>query len=88
MLRKICVPKTVDITWDWRKLHSEELHDFLLFTKHFTGDENEWDGRGMWLVWGKRDKLTGCWWGNQRERVYLVDLRLDGMIMVKVKVLP
>ena len=24
----ICEPETVDITGHWRKLHSEEIHDF------------------------------------------------------------
>jgi hypothetical protein len=32
--RRIFGPKRDDVTGDWRKLHNEELHNFLLFSKY------------------------------------------------------
>jgi hypothetical protein len=32
-------PKRVEITGDWRKLHNKELHDFLLLTRYYSGDQ-------------------------------------------------
>jgi hypothetical protein len=29
----------MEVTGSWRKLHSEEIHNFLLFTKYFHGDQ-------------------------------------------------
>jgi hypothetical protein len=45
VLRKIFGPKMVEVTGDWRQLHSEELHDFLLFTKYYLGDHIKENGR-------------------------------------------
>jgi hypothetical protein len=27
----------------------------------------------MWHVWGRREMYAGFWWGNLKERDYLVD---------------
>jgi hypothetical protein len=32
-LRRILGPKRDEVTGDWRKLHNEELHNFVLLTK-------------------------------------------------------
>jgi len=37
----------------------------------------------MWHIWGTGDVHTGFWWGNLRERNYLYDLHIDGMIILK-----
>jgi hypothetical protein len=29
-------------------------------------NREEWDGRGMWHVWGRGEVYTGLWWGNLR----------------------
>jgi hypothetical protein len=33
-LRRICGPKRDEVTGGWRKLHNEELHNFVLFSKY------------------------------------------------------
>jgi hypothetical protein len=30
--------------------------------------QEQYDGRGMWHVWGTGEVYTGFWWGNLRER--------------------
>jgi len=34
----------------------------------------------MWHVSGRREKHTGFWWGNLRERDHLESLGIDGRI--------
>jgi hypothetical protein len=34
VLRKIFGPKRDEVTGEWRKLHNEELRDFVLFPKY------------------------------------------------------
>jgi hypothetical protein len=36
-----------------------------------------------WHMWWRIKMLAGFWWGNLRERDYLVDLGVDGRITVK-----
>jgi hypothetical protein len=35
VLRGILEPKSVEVTIRWRKLHNQEMHIFLLFTKYY-----------------------------------------------------
>jgi hypothetical protein len=35
VLRKIFLPMRDEITWEWKRLHNEELND-LYFPPHFT----------------------------------------------------
>jgi len=37
----------------------------------------------MWHAWGRVVVHTEFWWGNVREREYLEDLDIDGIIMLK-----
>jgi hypothetical protein len=34
VLRRIFGPKRDEVIGEWRKLHNEELRDFILFAKH------------------------------------------------------
>jgi hypothetical protein len=34
VLRRIFGPKRDEVAGEWRKLHNEELHDFVLFAKY------------------------------------------------------
>ena len=43
----------------------------------------EWDGRGMWHVWGKGEGCTGFWWGNLRERDHWGGPDADGKIILR-----
>jgi hypothetical protein len=35
VLRRMFGPKRDEVTGEWRKLHNEELHDFILFAKYY-----------------------------------------------------
>jgi hypothetical protein len=36
-------------------------------------NRDEWDGQGMWRVWGRIEVCTRWWWGSLRERSYWGD---------------
>jgi hypothetical protein len=38
----------------------------------------------MWHVWGTGEVHTGFRWGDLRERDHLKDVRVDGMIILKL----
>ena len=63
------------------------MSSFMIRTPHqiFLGRSNqeEWDGRGMWHVWGIGEMPAGFWWGNVMEGDYLKNLGLDGKIILK-----
>ena len=48
VLRRIFVPKSDEVTGEWRKLHNEELND-LYFTPNIVRvmKSRRWDGRGI-----------------------------------------
>ena len=56
-----------EITGEWRKLRSEELHD-LYCSLNVIG------------VWGRWQLF---WWGNMKERDHWEDLGVDGRIILK-----
>jgi hypothetical protein len=37
----------------------------------------------MWHVWGRREKCTGYWWGNLRERGHWGDPDVDRRIILR-----
>ena len=49
------------------------------FNSGFKGlNQAGWDGRGMWHASKRREKITGFWWGNLKERDYLEEKCVDG----------
>jgi hypothetical protein len=61
VLRKIFESKRDEVTGNWRKLHSEELHD-LQCSPNITWvikSRKEWDGRGMRNVWEEDECIRG-----------------------------
>jgi hypothetical protein len=79
VLRKIFLPKRIEVTGDWKKLHNEELH--LLYSSPNT----------VWVIKSKRMRRLGhmACLGVRRgaDRVLLGKLegnrpvRIDGRIM-------
>jgi len=45
-------------------------------------NREEWDGRGMYHVWGRGEAYTGFWWGKPRKRDHLEDPSVDGRIIL------
>jgi hypothetical protein len=37
----------------------------------------------MWLMWRKRNMRAGLWWEKLQEREHLVNIGLDGMMILK-----
>ena len=54
---KIFGPKSDRVTGEWRRLHNEELHN--LNSPLPDKKNREWDGQGVWHVWGSRKMHTG-----------------------------
>jgi len=68
VLTKTLRPKREEVTGDWRKIRSGQLHDFyssdvILFIK---SRRMRWAGKVACM--GKREVHTGFWWENLRER--------------------
>ena len=82
-LRKISGPKSTEITWEWRRLHNEELKD--LYSPHIIRVVKSRIMRWVEHVacmWENKT-YTGFWWGNLRERNDLADPDVDGRIILK-----
>ena len=72
-----------EVTGDWRKYLSQELHDLycspnidIVVTKSRT------DGPVMWHVRGRRKMHIGLWWGNSKERGHWECVSVDGRIIL------
>jgi len=39
VLRRILEPKRGEVTWEWRRLHNEELNDLYCYTEIYSGDQ-------------------------------------------------
>jgi hypothetical protein len=53
VLRKIFGPKRDEVTWEWRRLLNEELNDRYCSLNTVRVNNEEKEGRGMYLVWGR-----------------------------------
>ena len=67
---------------EWRKLQNEELNDL------YCSPNNIWVIKSRRMRWaghvacmGRGEVHTGFWWGNVRERDYLENPGIDGMII-------
>jgi hypothetical protein len=72
--------KTEQVTGDWKKQHSEELHDLYCSPNitHLTTETRLRYGV-MWRVWEKREMHREFWWGNMnKERCYTEHLHVNG----------
>jgi len=82
VLRQINGPKTDEVTWAWRRLHSEELHDL-----HSSPDIIQVikSRRTRWAVHVARmgEVRTGFWCVNLIERDHLEDRGLYGKVTLQ-----
>jgi hypothetical protein len=63
VLRKLCRPKRVEGTGEWRRLRSEELSD-LYSLPHYSGDQIEKNGIGgpfLQCVGGETRRKETTW---------------------------
>jgi hypothetical protein len=82
VLRRVFGLKREEVTGEPRQLRNEDFHD-LYFSQTVFWLLNQGDVRH---VWRRREMLKGFWSVNIRERDYIEDLGIDGMIIVKGKV--
>ena len=67
MVLRVFGPKRDEVTWEWRKLHNEELSDLYslpTIVRVVKSRRMRWAGHVARMGEG----CTGFWWGNLRER--------------------
>jgi hypothetical protein len=65
VLRRIFGPKRDEVTWVWRNLHSEELHDMHfspIIVRVIKSRIMRWAGHVGRMERG--EAFTGFWWGT------------------------
>jgi hypothetical protein len=80
-LRGIFGPKRDEVTGEWRKLHSEELHNLYSspdIITQFKSWRMRWAGHVACMVEVRKVKATRFWWENPKERDHLEDQGVDG----------
>jgi hypothetical protein len=58
VLRGIFGPKRDEVTGEWRKLHSGELHNMYYQMSSGGSNQGECGGRGMWHAWERGERCT------------------------------
>jgi hypothetical protein len=69
VLRRIFGHKRNEITWEWRKLHNEELNDLYCspyIVRVIQLRRIRWAGHVARM--GRREVYTGFWWGHLRGK--------------------
>jgi hypothetical protein len=82
--RKILVHNKEEITGEWRRLHTEELHIPYSSPKYFSGYQMKKDELCRACFTNVKRKVhAGFWWRNLNEKGLFEDLGLDGRIILK-----
>ena len=84
VLKKIFGPKRNKITWEWRRLHNEELYNMyssldVMWTTRLR--RARWVGHVACMA--EREIYRGFWWGKLKERDQLEGLDKEGRIILK-----
>jgi hypothetical protein len=74
VLRRIFGPKRDEVTGEWRKLHSEKLHNLCSFPDIIR----QVKANEVWHAWERREKCTRFWWKSPKERDHLEDQGTGG----------
>jgi hypothetical protein len=84
LLRRIFGPKSEEVTWEWRKLHNEELNELYSSTSIIRVIKSR---RMRWARhvarMGRIQVHIGLWWGYLRDRGNLEDPGVDGTIILR-----
>jgi hypothetical protein len=84
VLRRVFEPKRDEVTGEWRKLYNEELNDLYSLpniVRVVRSRRMRWAGRVVCMV--EERGVTGCWWGNLREKGRWGDTDVDGRIILR-----
>jgi hypothetical protein len=84
VLRRVFGPKRDEMMGDWRKLHSEELHNLYStpdIIRIMKSRRMKWAGHLARM--GKRGMHIGCWWESQKEVDHLEDQDVGGWTILK-----
>jgi hypothetical protein len=79
VLRRIFGPKRDEVTGEWRKLHSEELHNMYSspdIIRQIKSRRMRWAGHVARMGEGKN--CTRFWWERTKEKDHLKDKGVDG----------
>jgi hypothetical protein len=79
VLRRIFGPKKDEVTGEWRKLHSKELHNLYSspdIIRQVKSRRMSWAGHVARM--GGERKCTRFWWESPKERDHLEDQGIGG----------
>jgi hypothetical protein len=83
-LKRIFWSERDEVIVEWRKLHTEELHDL------YSSPNTIRVIRPRRIRWarhvarmGRKEACTGFWWGHLRDKDHLGDQVVDGSILLR-----
>jgi hypothetical protein len=81
VLRRIFDPKRDEVTGEWKKLHSGEIHNLYSsqdIIRQIKSRRMRWAGHVACM--GERRNVYRVWWESPRERDHLKDQGVDGRL--------
>ena len=82
-LRGIFGRRRDEVTWEWRRLHNEQLNDLYCspnIVRVIKSGRMIWAGNVARV--GEERGCIGSWWGNRRVEDHWGDLGVDGWIIL------